>query len=351
MNNLVDFFSIVSISQMLMAIALLASHWGKAQSLRLYVLFMACAILHVSDLLLEPQDPPAIFNLLFYAGNNALPGIFWLVSLSIFGEQIQIKRWHYVIASLTLLIPMSVLSLETLFSFSLQDFDAIAGLARYGALALELTLVVHALVTVGKYWDSDLVQRRRYIRGGVIGAAALYIFLVIVIEQLLKLTWPGLALLEVLSLTLIVSCVNLSLFQLSSTSIFEPHQTQRVEIEAHSIASPELNGIVNAMEQDKLYRQEGLTITLFAKTLGIHEYKLRALINGELSFRNFNDFLNHYRIDEVTKMLAIKHQKPLPVLTLALESGFRSLSSFNKAFKDKHGVTPTEYRKRAHKAD
>ncbi len=347
MSSLVDFFAVFSISQMLMAIALLAPHWKKAQSLRLYVIFMACAVLHVADILLDSYTLPRVIELFLYAGNNALPGVFWLVSLSVFGEHITIKRWHYTVASLTLIIPVSALSLQNLFGFSLDDFEAIKGVVVYGALTLELTLLVHALIIVGKYWDSDLVQRRRYIRGGVIGAAALYIFLVIVIEQLLKLSWSGLAVLEVLSLTLLISVINIFLFQLSPTSIFETPENEPDVTEQPSIESAELKAIIHAMEHDKLYQQEGLTITAFAKSLAIHEYKLRALINGELAFRNFNDFLNHYRIAQVTQKLEIKGDKQLPVLTLALESGFRSLSSFNKAFKEKHGVTPTEYRKRA----
>jgi AraC-like DNA-binding protein len=32
-------------------------------------------------------------------------------------------------------------------------------------------------------------------------------------------------------------------------------------------------------------------------------------------------------------------------LTIALETGFRSLSSFNKAFKEAHNMTPTAYRR------
>jgi len=88
-----------------------------------------------------------------------------------------------------------------------------------------------------------------------------------------------------------------------------------------------------------------MTIAGLAKYLCIHEYKLRNLINGELNFRNFNDFLNYYRIKEVTNFLVDPSHSTTPVLTLALDSGFRSLSSFNKAFKATHGKTPTEYRK------
>jgi len=347
MNNWLDFLSIFSLTQMLMAILVIAPHWKKAQSLRLFVILMVCAALHVcGSFSVGSTVSSSTFQLIIQAGSNALPGVFWLVSLSIFGEHMTIKRWHGGVASMTLLIPLSAVIIETIFNINISEYDAIANFIKYGAMALELTLVGHALIIVGKYWDSDLIQRRRYMRGGVIGAAALYIFLIIVIKQLLQVSWSGLALLEVLSLAMLITTINLFLFQLSPNSIFVPSPLKIREIEPDNVASQELSAILNAMENDLMYQQEGLTITVFAKALGIHEYKLRTLINGELSFRNFNDFLNHYRIAEVTKKLEENHAKPLPVLTLALESGFRSLSSFNKAFKDKHGVTPTEYRKR-----
>ena len=100
------------------------------------------------------------------------------------------------------------------------------------------------------------------------------------------------------------------------------------------------------MEEEKLYQTDGITISSFAKHLSIHEYKLRQLINGEMNYRNFNDFLNFYRIKEVSEKLVQAEYIQTPVLTLALDSGFRSLSSFNKAFKETHNLTPTQYRKK-----
>jgi len=144
-----------------------------------------------------------------------------------------------------------------------------------------------------------------------------------------------------------MTAINYFLFALSANNMFEPAIKKSPDSVKLSPNSKELTLIINAMEVDKMYQQDGLTISLFAKQLGLHEYKLRGLINGELSFRNFNDFLNHYRIAQVSKQLENVQDKPLPVLTLALESGFRSLSSFNKVFKEKHGVTPTQYRKMA----
>jgi AraC-like DNA-binding protein len=77
------------------------------------------------------------------------------------------------------------------------------------------------------------------------------------------------------------------------------------------------------------------------------EYRLRGLINDGLGHRNFNAFLNRYRLDDAKAALADPHQAEVPVLTIALDAGFQSLAPFNRAFKADTGLTPTEFRRRA----
>jgi len=55
-------------------------------------------------------------------------------------------------------------------------------------------------------------------------------------------------------------------------------------------------------------------------------------------------FLNRYRIDEAKTALADSSQKDVPVLTIGMDAGFRSLGPFNRAFKADTGLTPTGFR-------
>lgn len=100
------------------------------------------------------------------------------------------------------------------------------------------------------------------------------------------------------------------------------------------------------MVEEKLYREEDFTIKRLAREMNIKEYRLRRLINAHLGYRNFNQFLNQYRIAEVARLLVDPETRHLPVLSIALDMGYRSLSPFNKAFKEIKGMTPTEYRRR-----
>jgi AraC-like DNA-binding protein len=99
------------------------------------------------------------------------------------------------------------------------------------------------------------------------------------------------------------------------------------------------------MDHDKAYREEGLSIGSLAAKLGIPEYALRRLINQRLGYRNFNAFLNFYRLDDVMAALADPSQEPVPILTIALDAGFQSLGPFNRAFKSQTGMTPSEFRR------
>ncbi|MEX2131436.1 MAG: helix-turn-helix transcriptional regulator [Pseudohongiellaceae bacterium] len=102
-----------------------------------------------------------------------------------------------------------------------------------------------------------------------------------------------------------------------------------------------ISSIATRMEKDRLYTRSGFTIAALAKELSTQEYRLRKVINKELQYRNFNQFLNHYRIAEASKRLL---ESTTPISSIALDIGYGSLSSFNTAFKAQFGVTPTEYR-------
>ena len=99
------------------------------------------------------------------------------------------------------------------------------------------------------------------------------------------------------------------------------------------------------MNEERAYRAEDLSIAGLAARLGTPEYRLRRLINQRLGHRNFNAFVNGFRLEEARTALADPARRSLPVLSIALEAGFQSIGPFNRAFKAATGLTPTEYRR------
>ena len=339
-----QFFAHLDFALMLMCGVLLLPGVKKNRTILLFLVLMLCGCGYLLTPLFGPLDKLSFIWWLNSIAQNALPGVFWLVSLNVFADRHELKPWHYFIASMTLVIPTLAIILQLIFSFQLSHYPAFFGLVTYGALALELALISHALVEAIRHSDADLVQERRYIRVSVIGIVAIYIVIVIVIEQLFNWQWLWLDTVKYALLCLMLLVINFMLFALKEGTLFDQSKHKTTPVTHKSKPSAELKRILDSMQKDKLYKEDGMTISTLSRHLGIHEYKLRHLINGELNYRNFNDFLNFYRIQEVAEKLAQNDEQKLPVLTLALDSGFRSLSSFNKAFKNKHGVTPTEFR-------
>ena len=95
------------------------------------------------------------------------------------------------------------------------------------------------------------------------------------------------------------------------------------------------------------YRTPGLSIAALAAHLDTPEHRLRALINQRLGHRNFSAFLNRYRIDEARQILSDKAHVDLPVLTIAMDLGYNSLPTFNRAFRSQTSQTPTDFRREA----
>ena len=108
-----------------------------------------------------------------------------------------------------------------------------------------------------------------------------------------------------------------------------------------------LRRLDHLMTVERIYRQEGLAIGALAARLDVPEHRLRQAINEGLGYRNFNAYLNHYRIEDARLALSDLAQREVPVLTIAMDAGFQSIGPFNRAFKAETGVTPTEFRREA----
>jgi AraC-like DNA-binding protein len=103
---------------------------------------------------------------------------------------------------------------------------------------------------------------------------------------------------------------------------------------------------LNHLMTNEIYKEMNLTIAKLAGELALPEHQLRELINKHLGFRNFSDYLNSYRIPAACQEFEDITKIRKPILTIALELGFGSIATFNRAFKAKTGQTPKEYRQK-----
>jgi AraC-like DNA-binding protein len=99
------------------------------------------------------------------------------------------------------------------------------------------------------------------------------------------------------------------------------------------------------MNTDKPYLNTELTLADLAGVLNIPAYHLSQIINGEYE-KNFYDFVNGYRLQEVVRALKDPANSNKYITQIMYDSGFNSKSVFNTAFKKALGQTPSEFRKR-----
>jgi len=96
------------------------------------------------------------------------------------------------------------------------------------------------------------------------------------------------------------------------------------------------------LEENKLYTHPDLTLQQLADHLSVTPKQVSAAINQGFSM-NFNDLINQYRTRAVQEKIKAGEHEKKSLLGLALDCGFNSKSTFNRAFKKHTGKTPKEF--------
>lgn len=106
------------------------------------------------------------------------------------------------------------------------------------------------------------------------------------------------------------------------------------------------NGILDSLElyfqTERLYLEQDLTIGKVADELQTPVYIISQAINQHYK-KNFNYFVNEFRVKEAKKLL---ESSDLKVLAVAFETGFSNKTSFNRVFKKHVGCSPSQYRQK-----
>ena len=97
------------------------------------------------------------------------------------------------------------------------------------------------------------------------------------------------------------------------------------------------------MIDERPYLEPTITLNDLTRSVGVNSTVLSYAINKGFD-KNFNDFINEYRINEVKSKLRETDDETL--LGIAYDSGFNSKATFNRAFKKFTGVTPKEYQEK-----
>lgn len=275
----------------------------------------------------------------------ASPALVWLFCLSQFDDNFEVTKTHWGLVVVKMLTGGA-----GYISWKFGYLDLFWPLMAISTTIL-IGLLVHLALTAWRGRHDDLVEDRRRFRSVFVTGVILISGGILVSETYLRgSVYEGYGL--TLQALAFLSITVFLLWRLSSPGgedlFFRVASNESRLVGAdHCDLTPadqhDLDGIL-ALDGTELVLEPGLTIAKLASRLKIPEHRLRHLINQHMGYRNFADFLNHHRIQAAKSRLSDVNDRNTPVLTVAMDMGYGSLGPFNRAFKERTGLTPTEFR-------
>ncbi|WP_439401794.1 helix-turn-helix domain-containing protein [Bradyrhizobium sp. DASA03068] len=337
-------FRAASVALLLVLAASLLSEFRNVLAARLGAAFALGSAAHAASYSIGVSSLVPIWHAPLIALSTGNIVVFWLFTRALFDDAFRLRWWHGLIWAAV-----------TAFSFVGCLWIAPGGNARFSVTVVNLIVLGFIALAVAqtiRSWSADLVERRRRVRVFIVCAAALYGGLNAVLQILVAFSAGDVAnTINTGVLACIVAAIAYTMMRVDGADLFplapEPAPAiALVQPVVEDAADQKLvDALMRLMAEERIYRQENITIGVLAGRLKIPEYRLRRLINQRLGYRNFNVFLNNHRIEEAKAALADPAQAEVPVITIAMDAGFQSLGPFNRAFKAVTGVTPTEYRR------
>lgn len=130
------------------------------------------------------------------------------------------------------------------------------------------------------------------------------------------------------------------LFGTSTTTKSKPKK----KLLSEAVANAHFKRIEDFMKNEQPYLSPMLSLRDLAGQLQLHPNQLSWILN-ECAQQNFNTYINQFRVDYFKQIAQLAQNQHLSLLGLAFESGFNSKTSFNVAFKQLTGMTPSQFLK------
>jgi AraC-like DNA-binding protein len=300
------------------------------------------------------NSKPTVGGLLLALGSQASPGLFWLFAKAWFNDEKTVSRSGIFLVLLTV---VNALVMQVIFIRE-QSFFSTGLIIDVSGVFFRIAMLSFATAAFWEIWRSregDLVEERRKIRPRLVAAIGICVVVIAVAEVAAhsglaeRYGYAGHSLVRFVAspIIFITFAFCVAMLGMRQADLFGATHGKTKPAAGLGIDDPMAEKLLAHMTNEMPHRDERLSIAKLAAQLGEQEYRLRRTINRAMGHRNFASFLNGYRLAEVKSALADPTQREVPIITIALDAGFGSLGTFNRAFREAEGMTPSEYRARA----
>jgi AraC-like DNA-binding protein len=334
----------LALSAVLLALALALTPRARAAMVPL----IGCLVAYLLRSAPEALSAPLLVLLPLTVGALLFPVAFWWLLHNVFDDRRDMPMLVWLGAT--------ALLLSGLMPLNAGEVLLAGGHAHLVQKLLAAGFVAAALWRLVASTADDLVPARRSLRVWLLGYVGLHGLVVLTAEAWLagRRAPPWLDAVNLAAIGLVLAVTLAFLLQPNATTVQTLFGTSRKATPATvpeafpqppaAAEPPWLQRLEQLMKVECAYRDPDVSLKTLADRLGLPEYRLREVINRQLGYRNFPAFLNEHRLREVERRLADPSFDGRPILTLALEAGFGSIGPFNRAFRERNGMTPSAFR-------
>jgi len=279
---------------------------------------------------------PAFIPLKLFA--MLAPAFFWLFIMALFDDAFEWKAW--------MAVPLVAIALLYLVCLPFPLTEDFSKLAHVGIV---LVLMGHVLFLTHRSLGDDLVAARRQFTNIVVVLVPMICLAIGVIEAYELLEFRNAMASPAIGAMLFVvtGAFGFGIAGIRTALLPGPSRPAPQPGAANSAADRFDLARLEELMTEGVYLHPGLTIGELANRMNMPEHRLRRLINKGLGYRNFAAFINDHRIEEARRRLAEPETAREQITGLAFDLGYSSLAPFNRAFRERIGMSPSQYREKA----
>lgn len=223
----------------------------------------------------------------------------------------------------------------------------------WALIGLGLSMIAHLSWKLIRDRSDDLIDRRRGARAWAVALLAGQLAADIAVDIVLGFDWQPqwfsiIQNVVFLGFTGWLLSLDLKTTTLSDATATSSRTGSPATLDSGEDVDPELLRRLNdLMEVRRIHLDPTLTFDRFVAEIGAPERTVRRLINQQLGYDHFRSFLNVYRVTEARRRLTDPAHRGDKLIAIAMDSGFASLASFNRAFRTIEGGPPSGFRQAA----